>query len=159
MAAKGIIPKSHQKFIKLISTGVSQVEAYSLSFPRKNLNYNVAGVEGHKLSKRYAKQIAEANDRQRQAVIDAYKSEAVKEALKEILTQAEVDAILSKKIKALPKILRDKKTGKALGVDNTSSDNLRAIDLFNKRFGSNAPVKTELSGSGAEVVIKIGKHK
>ena len=147
MAAKGIIPKHHQKFIELVAKGITQTESYKISFGTKAISKKGWESNSSMLAKRYAPQIIEANERMKQAVIEAYRSEAVQIALREILTQAEVDAILSKKIKAKPIVLRDEKTGKGIAVDNTASDNLRAIDLYNKRFGSNAPVKQEISVS------------
>lgn len=126
MASKGI-SKEHLEFIRLVSIGHSLEDAYVTSSNTNTTGGN-SRTQGSRLGKKYAIEIAHAKDKAVKLVNDVNDSEVVKNAIKDILTQAEVDAHLCR---IMTKAKYD-------------GDKLKAIDLYNKRFGSNAPVKSDV---------------
>lgn len=140
------ISKSHQEFIRLVVSGRSQQDAYRLSVGKKGVRSNVCDVKGSQLAKRYASDIASERERLASVVQAANDSESVKEALKSVLSQAQVDAKLCSIINGtfeyedvVPvngKLMKLKRQPNA-------NETAKAIDLYNKRFGSNAPTKAE----------------
>jgi len=123
-----MISIKHQEFIRLVASGETQSNAYTLTYPNKVLTNGTIKVESSKLAKKYAKEIEEVVKRKAKAIESAHEKKDVQIALKSILTQAEVDA------KLCEIILKTKFDG----------DRLRAIEVYNKRFGSNAPIRNDM---------------
>ena len=148
------ISKSHQEFIRLVISGVTQKEAYRVSIGKKGVSNAVCESKGSKLCKQYAQQIGEARQKAADAVTDAYSTKAVKEALKSILNQSEVDAKLCSIINGtfeyedvVPvngKLMKLKRQPNA-------NETAKAIDLYNKRFGSNAAQKLEVNDTTLQI--------
>lgn len=153
---KPLSPK-HLKFIELVVSGKPQGEAYKLSIGKSGVSRAVADVKASQLCKRYASQIASEREKIQQIVTGARDSEVVRIALKSVLSEAEVDAKLSAIVNGelLEVQLMNLTTGKTYKAKVTPSvsDITKAIDLYYKRFGSNAPSKTDITSGGKELVI------
>ncbi len=136
------ISKEHINFCKLVSEGQEYLSAYVTACNPKLTN-NSNKVTASRLAKKYTLYIAELKDKATKLVESAHDSDVVKNALNAILTQAEVDAELCKIMKKA----------------KYDGDKLKAIDLYNKRFGSNAPVKSDvkLTDMVAPVIKKSAK--
>lgn len=123
-----MISLKHKEFIRLVAEGNTLEKAYQQISNNKPTS-KTARENGSKLAKKYAKEIRELNEKKAKAVESAYEKKDVQIALKSILTQAEVDA------KLCEIILKTK----------FDSDRLRAIEVYNKRFGSNAPIRSDMN--------------
>lgn len=136
----------HNEFIRLVASGETQWKSYKLSFPKKNLSKKTCEVEGNKLAKRYALQIQQARENAQKAIEQVSKEKEAEIALKQILTQAEVDAKLCKIINGelieVQQLNTKGKVFKAL-ITPTISEQRAAIETYNKRFGSNAAEKID----------------
>ena len=141
------ITAKHLEFIRLVANGETQWKSYNLSFPKKNLSKQTCEVEGSKLAKKYALQIQQARENAQKAIEQANKEKEAEIALKQILTQAEVDAKLCKIINGelieVQQLNTQGKVFKAL-ITPTISEQRLAIETYNKRFGSNEAIKTEI---------------
>lgn len=149
-----MIPKNHKEFIRLVVSGENQMNAYRLTAANKSITTDSAKVKGSQLAKKYALEIAEEKERQAKAISDAQDKDIVQNALKQVLSQAEVDAklcdIINGKLIFMQQLNGQGKIYKAQ-VTPTISDITKAIDLYNKRFGSNAPVKQDITTGGKEI--------
>lgn len=152
----------HQKFIDLVVAGSSQKDAYKLCYTNKVLSTSVLNTQGSILAKKYAKEIQEGKDAKRKLIEDAHKQDVVQNALKRVMTQAEVDEKLSDIIRGECEV--DDVSffmGQAEHYKrkpNVSEIN-KAIDIYNKRFGSNLPIKTELAISNIPApIIKLNRE-
>ena len=136
----------HNEFIRLVASGETQWKSYKLSFPKKNLSKKTCEVEGNKLAKKYVLQIQEARENAQKVIDQANKEKEAEIALKQILTQAEVDAKLCKIINGelieVQQLNQQGKVFKAL-ITPTISEQRAAIETYNKRFGSNAAEKVD----------------
>ena len=136
----------HNEFIRLVASGETQWKSYKLSFPKKNLSKKTCEVEGNKLAKRYALEIQQARENAQKVIEQASKEKEAEIALKQILTQAEVDAKLCKIINGelieVQQLNTQGKVFKAL-ITPTISEQRLAIETYNKRFGSNAAEKID----------------
>ena len=143
------INKKHTDFIQQIAKGVQQEVAYRTTIGNKDTTSQSARSQGSKLCKKYAKEITEAKQKAQKVVEQANYSQDAKNALKQVLTQAQVDAKLCEIITGeatVEKIIVV--AGKVQVIKSCKpdhSDKLKAIDLYNKRFGSNAPTSTNIS--------------
>ncbi len=141
-----MISSKHSEFIRLVASGETQWKSYKLSFPKKNLSKKTCEVEGNKLSKKYALQIQKAKEDAQKVIEQANKEKEAQIALKQILTQAEVDAKLCKIINGelieVQQLNQQGKVFKAL-ITPTISEQRAAIETYNKRFGSNAAEKID----------------
>lgn len=161
---KKILPQ-HQKFIDLVANGTNQAEAYRLSVGNgKSTSGETSKVKGSQLAKRFEQEIADERERQ-QAIVQGVKDSAiVKEALKGILSQAEVDAKVCKIISGeleTEKIFVTQTGIKKVMEKPSQSDILRAADIYYKRFGSYADQQIEIA-QGEKImptVIKWGNKK
>ena len=119
--------KEHIEFCNLVSKGTTYKDAYYLQVGCKN-NTSDATCEqqGSRLAKKYAEYIQELKERISTAIDKAHENSAVNEALKEILTVAQVDGYL---------------------CDAVKKGDTRAMDIYYKRFGSYSPIQTEIKGS------------
>jgi Ulp1 family protease len=136
------ISAKHIKFINLVSTGVSQQEAYLLTSPNKNLTKTTARVEGSKLAKKYANEIQLSREKAAEAVESANDTKDAQDALKTIVNQANADAKIFR-ILSSDDIVEDivVVSGKVQVVKRkpTQSEIQKAYELYCKRFGSYAP--------------------
>lgn len=136
----------HNEFIRLVASGETQWKSYKLSFPKKNLSKKTCEVEGNKLAKKYALQIQQAKENAQKIIEQANKEKEAQIVLKQILTQAEVDAKLCKIINGelieVQQLNQQGKVFKAL-ITPTISEQRAAIETYNKRFGSNAAEKID----------------
>lgn len=141
-----MISSKHSEFIRLVASGETQWKSYKLSFPKKNLSKKTCEVEGNKLAKKYALQIQQAKENAQKVIEQANKEKEAQIALKQILTQAEVDAKLCKIINGelieVQQLNQQGKVFKAL-ITPTISEQRAAIETYNKRFGSNAAEKID----------------
>ncbi len=120
--------KSHIEFCKAVSRGTTYKDAYrNYVATKKTISDQTCEVNGSVLAKRYAEYIQELKEKDSRAVDKAHENDASNDALKEILSVAQVDAKLCKLIDKLDP---------------------RAMDLYYKRFGHYAPTKTE-----SEIVV------
>ena len=128
------ISKPHLEFIKLVSEGATYEEAY-VTICNKKITSGAARVQGSRLASKYSSEIESAREKTQKAIEVAHETKDVQEALKSVLTQAEVDAKLCEIITQ----------NKVDGQKVYTADKLKAIDLYNKRFGANAATKQEVS--------------
>ena len=136
----------HNEFIRLVASGETQWKSYKLSFPKKNLSKKTCEVEGNKLAKKYALQIQQAKENAQKVIEQANKEKEAEIVLKQILTQAEVDAKLCKIINGeLIEVQILNQQGKVFKelITPTISEQRAAIETYNKRFGSNAAEKID----------------
>lgn len=141
----GLIDKKHKEFIRLVANGTNLCDAYKLISTNKKLTDGTARVNGSKLAKKYAIEIQEAKKKDVEIVDSLKDNEVLKNALNGILSQVEVDNFLCQ-------IMLNEKTNNA--------DKLKAIDLFYKRFGSNAPQKQQVELNNKEpIIIDWGANK
>jgi len=124
-----MISLKHKEFIRLVAEGNTQGNAYQLTLANKTITPASARAKGSELAKKYAKEIQQLIEKKAKAVESVHENKDVQIALKSILTQAEVDA------KLCEIILKTKFDG----------DRLRAIEVYNKRFGSNAPIRNDMN--------------
>lgn len=141
------ITAKHLEFIRLVANGETQSNAYKVSFGKLKVSKNVSEVKGSQLAKKYALQIQQARENAQKAIEQANKEKEAEIALKRILTQAEVDAKLCKIINGelieVQQLNQQGKVFKAL-ITPTISEQRLAIETYNKRFGSNEAIKTEI---------------
>jgi hypothetical protein len=153
-----MIPKNHKEFIRLVVSGENQMNAYKLTASNKTITNDSAKVKGSQLAKKYALEIAQEKERQARVLSDVQDKDIVQNALKQILTQAEVDAklcdIIKGKLIFMQQLNNQGETYKSQ-VTPTIADITKAIDLYNKRFGSNAPVKQDITSGGEKFVQPI----
>jgi hypothetical protein len=143
-----MISKHHTEFIRLVASGETQKHAYYLSNPNKTLSKGTIDVESSKLAKRYAKEIQQAKQQAANIVQQANESDIAQNALKSILTQAQVDAKLCDIINGKPQLVQQLNSqGKVFKAEITPTiaDQTKAIDLYNKRFGSNEAIKQDIN--------------
>ena len=160
---KGLTAK-HRRFVQLVAQGETIVKAYLLTTGNKKQTNATARVNGSKLAKKYAKEIETARENINNAISQAKESEVVEQALKSILSQAEVDAklctIISGEFEIEEYAYSDGARYKTTRSPN-ANEVVKAIDVYNKRFGANAAQKVELSGTIGEspvTSLKIRKR-
>jgi hypothetical protein len=141
------ISAKHTEFIRLVANGTNQSEAYILTNPNKNLTKGTIKVESSKLAKKYADLIAKEKKNIADIITSTKDSEVVQKALNDIVSQAEVDAVVFRIFK--PDELVEEIMiigGKAQVVKRkpTQSELQNAYDKYNKRFGSYAPTQTKI---------------
>ena len=126
------IPKNHLKYIELLQSGVPQREAYLQSVAKAGSKISTMDASASTLARRYSNLINLSNETAKEIIKQAHEKKEAVNALNEvltvsakILTQAQVDAVLCEII-----------NGDVSGT--TAADRNRAIDIYNKRFGSNA---------------------
>ncbi len=141
------IPIDHSVFINHVANGVNQSDAYILTYPNKVLTKGTIKVESSKLAKKYAKEIDIERDRLKVMITSVKDSKVVQEALNGLLSQAEVDKKLCDIINGTFEV-EDVGMFQGSPIPFTRKPNASevkaAIDSYNKRFGSNAPVKSQL---------------
>lgn len=141
------ITAKHLEFIRLVANGETQSKAYKVTLGNKWVTSNVAKVKGSQLAKKYALQIQQAKENAQKLIEQANKEKEAQIVLKQILTQAEVDAKLCKIINGelieVQQLNTQGKVFKAL-ITPTISEQRLAIETYNKRFGSNEAIKTEI---------------
>lgn len=143
-----LISAKHQEFIRLVSNGTLQGEAYKLSVGKSGVSRNVADVKGSQLAKRYSKEIQQAKKASAKAVQHANESSDAQIALKQVLTQIEVDAKLCSIINGTfeyEDVIPVNGKLMPFAKKPNASDTIKAIDLYNKRFGSNATEKKDIT--------------
>jgi len=146
MAAKAT--DKHIEFIRLVAIGTNQMEAYKATIGNGKATNATCKNKGSKLAKRYAIDIQQAKEKAAKIVEGVKDNETLKTALNEVLSQAEADAILCKTLKGereVETLIVINGTIERVMTKPDHSDILKAYDLYNKRFGSNAPVKTDNS--------------
>lgn len=143
----------HKEFIRLVANGSEQDKAYAATVGNNKVTKATARAKGSHLAKKYAIQIQQERERLQKVIQDAHDTDTVKNALKSVLTQAEVDArlcdIINGKLIDMQLLNNQGKVYKAQ-VTPTIADITKAIDLYNKRFGSNAPTKSEVTGADGQ---------
>ena len=143
----------HREFIVLVAKNIHYEVAYRQVFGKK-ANKTTAKTNGNKLLHRYAKEIQAEKDKYQKAITEARESRVVQEVLASVLSQAEVDSKLSQIINGeleIEKVVMTPKGPDKAKFKPDHSDILRAIDVYNKRFGSYAALKVDIPS-----VIKIG---
>jgi len=119
----------HLKFIELVAGGKSYVEAYKLIIPKDRLNKlnpRSAAVMGSKLGIRYQAEIIAKKKVHFEQVETVERINQVRVAFAKILTQAEVDQRMCEII-----------------LNGSDGMSIRAIDIYNRRFGTYAPDKLQ----------------
>ena len=144
----------HTEFIRLVANGTNQSEAYRATVGNPMATLSAVKSKASNLAKKYANEIQQERERTRKVIEEAHDIKDVQNALNKVLTQAQVDAELSEIITGngvVEKIVVV--AGKIQVIKSCKpdhADKLRAIDIYNKRFGSNAPTKTDTT-------IRLGK--
>lgn len=154
--AKANISKEHIEFIRLVAEGVTFEKAFVTSC-NKSVTPGYARSYGSRLAKKYAKEIQQAKKKAQSIVEHVKDKEVVKNALNKVLTQAEVDAKLCDIIKGEPiEVISLNAFGKPCKnkITATIPHILGAIETYNRRFGSNAPTKTDLTSNGESINAK-----
>lgn len=152
------IPPKHKEFIRLVvEGGVTNTQAYRLTFPKKVLTAGTIKVEACKLAKKYAQEIAQERQRIANVIQVAQDSKVSEIAAKRIMTVADRLEYLTKVVNGeiktkVPFVV----AGKIMEYyrDPDQADKLKALAELNKMGGDYAPAKTEISG-GEGLVIKI----
>jgi hypothetical protein len=140
------ISKEHTEFIRLVSDGVSQKEAYRVSVGKKGVSDTTCEVKSSILAKKYAKEIESERIRQQNVVTSVKDNKVVKNALNKILSVAEVDAIMCESI----------------NNPESPQEKLKAVEIYYKRFGANAPTDLNIEGNlnlSKRAVIKFSNGK
>jgi hypothetical protein len=126
------IPKNHLKYIELLQSGVPQREAYLQSVAKAGSKTATMDASASTLARRYHSLIHLSNDKAKEIIKQAHEKKEAVIALNgvmalaaKVLSVVEVDAILCEIM-----------TGQIAGT--TAADRNRAIDIYYKRFGSNA---------------------
>jgi len=154
------IPKNHKEFIRLVSDGIAQDEAYLVTIGNNKVTKATARSKGSALAKKYALEIQELKKKASNIVEEANKDKDVKNALKLILTKAEVDAQICNIIKGdLQEVQMLNNQGKVFKakVSPTISERTKAIEVYYKRFGLNEAEKVENTIKGVDTIFKINK--
>lgn len=128
-----VTPKHHLKFIELVLQGMSKANAYKEIMKIKGkmqINSNTAATKGCTLYKKLLPLVEKRETELRMAVASS-------------LINSELSLSLS--INQVDNILCD-----AINNAMNEADRLRAIDIYYKRFGANAPVKNDVR------IAKIG---
>ena len=155
-----IISAKHQEFIRLVAKGVNNMEAYksiqSITKHNQSITKGTAKAQGSKLAKKYALEIQQAKEKDAKLIEGVKDNETLKTALNGILSQAEADLINSKILNGtleVEKIVIIAGKAQKIMVKPSHSDISSAYDAHNKRFGSNAPVKTEVDLTANKIIV------
>lgn len=151
------ISKEHNAFIDAVAKGVDFKTAYATQCNPNATDANCKS-QGSRLAKKYALEIQQAKEKAQEAIQQARDSNAVKEALNDILSQAEVDAILSDFISGKKfKVTVTDAFGNTHDREITPSLSERraAIETYNKRFGSNEAEKKKIEIEDKRTTIKL----
>lgn len=135
------------KFIELVSRGMDFKKAYVTSCDKKCTNSG-AKTGGSRWGKKFADEIQAARGLVLNAKDKAIEAEVVREAVKDILSQAEVDKrlceIITGKFSVHERVWNTKKLKYEDVIRKPNpSETARAIDIYNKRFGSYSAEKKE----------------
>ena len=156
------LPAKHIEFIKLVASGGNQSDAYKATVGNPKATSAQVKSKASNLAKKYAKEIQEAKKKAQSIVDKAADTKEAQIALKEVLTQAQVDAELCKIISGVSeveKIIIVAGERQTVMCKPDHSDKLKAIDLYNKRFGSNAVQKHDLNVTNIPAPIINLKRK
>jgi hypothetical protein len=151
------IPKNHKEFIRLVIDGVAQDEAYMVTVGNNKVTKATARAKGSAMAKKYALEIQEAKKKALDIVEQANNTKDAQNALKCVLTKAEVDAKLCEIIKGdLQEVQMLNNQGKVYKakISPTISERTKAIDTYYKRFGLNEAEKVNHDGSITVVSVK-----
>ena len=139
------ISKEHKEFIRLVAEGVTFEQAFVTSC-NKDATSGYARSYGSRLAKKYAKEI-ELEQKRVQDVITSTKDKIViKNALNNVLSVAEVDAIMCESI----------------NNPESPQEKLKAVEIYYKRFGANAPTDLNIDGNlniSKRAIIKFSNGK
>lgn len=139
-----------QYMIESDGTPEGQIAAYMRAYPK--CNHDSARSRSHKLSQdvEVSRLIKEGLDIKRQIIEEAKKTELLNQAKNDIISQTEVDAVLSKIISGkymqqIKKVVFNphRSVYEIVTVEQppSASDITAAINLYNRRNGANAPTK------------------
>jgi len=151
-------------FIQLVARGNNYSDAYRQAMNKGQATAKSANEQGSKLAKRYEYEIQQAKEAHRKAIEEARGEEIIKKALAGLLTQAEVDAKLCSIIRGNCTVERVLVvSGTIQKYPNSKPDHgeiLRAVDIYNKRFGSYAAQAVDVTSGGdklpTQTIIKWG---
>jgi len=146
--AKDQISKPNLEFIRLVANGSSQTEAYSLSYPNKNLTKGTIKTEGSKLAKKYAQEIVKAKELNKSIVDQVNKDTISKVAKGSIISSVERMEILTKIAKGeipLKKHMVCDGVIEEVEVVPDWMDRKNAIAELNKMDGAYAATKTDVT--------------
>lgn len=156
------ISEKHNEFIKIVAQGLPQNVAYRTTIGNPSTTAKTSKEQGSKLAKKYAKEIQQSRLHAAALIKAASDSISAKEALKQIVNQAEADAKVFRILSTDNDIVEDVIiiSGKAQIVKRKPNQGeiQKAYDLYCKRFGSNAPTKianTDKEGNDASPSINI----
>jgi len=141
--------KAHKEFIRLVANGEPQSDAYKATVGNPKATTAAVKSKASNLAKKYAKEIDTETKRLQVLATSIKDDKVVQEALNSILSQAEVDAELCSIVSGtamVEKIIVV--AGKVQVIKSAKPDHgdkLRAIDLYNKRFGSYAPIENKVA--------------
>ena len=124
------ISKEHTEFIRLVSDGVSQKEAYRVSVGKKGVSDATCEVKSSILAKKYAKEIKS----------ERKKTSDIVDVINEKKTQENASIRVLSKIERMGSL-----TGIAVAglEESNNSDKVKAIAELNKMDGSYAPTQVK----------------
>ena len=140
------ISKNHKRFIELVAGGEAIGKAYQLTTKNKP-TIKTANENGSKLSTRFKNEIASEREKLQKAISHAHEDEALKSALKSVLSKAErlewLTKLVNGEIKAkVPFVIG----GKIMEYPSEPShnDRIKALAELNKMDGSYAATKQDV---------------
>lgn len=146
------IKRQYQTFIDEMIQHGDQTRAYQAAYPKASKES--ARVKSYDLLQNVtiANAIEKGRKEKQQGRENLRKREDIQKAEAEILSQVEVDAALCQVITSKFSLVRDGQTKRVVKVENTTSDRLKAIDMYYKRFGGYAPTKAEVTGKDGDPI-------
>ncbi len=148
------ISKAHTEFIRLVANGENQSDAYSLTSPNKSLTKGTIKVESSKLAKKYAKQIAEQRQKNKDIVDSANKIELQETSKMHLMSVARRMEILSDIAEGkipLKKPMVCDGVIELIEIVPDWMDRRNAIAELNKMTGDYATIKTDITSKGESI--------
>jgi hypothetical protein len=136
--------EKHIEFIRLVSIGETQSNAYKLSVGKKGVSKQVSEVKGSQLAKKYAKEIQAEKERHQSIITLTKDNEVIQKAVANIVTQSQADEVAFRILKDGEQVSDVLIIGGIVKVINrkpTQTEIQRAYQNYNLRFGSNAPAQ------------------
>lgn len=151
--------KSHIDFCKSVANGSTFKDAYLMQVSCKNgTSEATAEQQGSRLAKKYAIYIQELKQKTSMAIDKAYENEAVKDALKSVISKTERMQVLSDIAIGKLKISKPIFTKEGVidsYVEPDCNDRTKAIAELNKMDGAYAPQKIDNTIKGSLGVNEV----
>lgn len=143
-----VTPANHVEFIRLVSTGTNQMDAYKLTNGNPKVTEGAAKTGGSKLAKKYAKEISEAQQLNKEIVEQANVNAIVKTSEMRIISAARRMEILSDIAEGLIPLNKPMVCDgviELVSIVPDWTDRKNAIAELNKMTGDHAATKTDVT--------------